>query len=164
MITFLPSRIFTVSAKALDEKRLVSQVGEAKAILTAVLAGEQVGQPAYDMWRSHPGHLAIYGKIVADEHHVRFGTPRSEQRFFAHHIPAWFHCISASNPQEDEHRWREDLDPWWLGDRRLHLSHIRALFNKDRKYYSKWKRIGEYPFQPCCIGCNYWWPTHVRQG
>jgi len=162
MITWLPSRVFTISAKALDDRRLVAQVGEARMILEAILEGKHEGQPAVQMWRGHPGHLAIYGKIMADEHHIRFGTPRFEQRFFMRHIPPWFLCIQTQNPQSDEYRWREDLNPWWLGDPRLHLSHIRALFEKDRFHYAKWSTIYEHPFQPCCIGCSYWWPDHVQ--
>ena len=160
MITFLPSKIFTVSAKALDDKRLVSQVGEARIILDAILRGEQVGQPAFDMWRRHPGHLAIYGKIMCDEHHIRFSAPRSEQRFFGPNIPQWFWNLPSIEGTAP-HPWDISLDPPWLGDRRLHLSHIRALFEKAPDVYAKWRPVREIPPVYCCVGCNYWWPTHA---
>lgn len=167
MITFLPTRVFTVCAKSLDDARLVSQVSEAKTILAAILDKRQVGQPAFDMWRKHPGHLAIYGKIMADEHHIRFGVPRSEQRFFVPQIPDWFWRLSAiprdleAPIQQVSIPWDSKRDPPWLGDRRLHLSHIRQLYRKDRTYYKRWATIDQYPFQPCCVGCDYWWPTHA---
>lgn len=167
MITFLPSRVFTLCAKSLDDKRLVAQVGEAAMILTAILNKAQVGQPAFDMWRPHPGYLAIYGKLMADEHHLRFRAPRSEARLFASHIPDWFWRIpitpdwstldfaSALNQGERDR-------PWWLGDGRLHLSHIRALYHKDPEFYAKWRSVVDLRPQYCCVGCQYWWPTHVR--
>ena len=151
MITFLPSRTFTVCAKALDDRRLLSQVGEARIILEAILEGKQQGQPAFDMWRPYPGHLAIYGKIMSDERHIRWGT-RTEG-FFVPHMPDWFMIAG-------EH-WSGRVDPPWLGDKRLHLSHIRALYEKDHTAYAKWKNIADYPYTACCVGCNYWWPTHV---
>lgn len=171
MLTFLPSKIFTVSAKALDDERLLGQVGEARAILEAVLAGEKKGHPAFDMWREHPGHLAIYGKIMSDERNLRWGT-RTEL-FFVHHIPSWFwklgvsgYTVGGTHPENRglaEIAWDPARDPWWLGDRRLHLSHIRALYEKDHDYYGRWKDVRNRPFTPCCVGCDYWWPTHVRQ-
>lgn len=169
MITFLPSKVFTVSSKALDDKRLVAQVGEARIILDAILRGEQMGQPAFDMWRRYPGHLAIYGKVMADEHHIRFGAPRSEARFFAQHIPQWFWNIPAMQDWSFNDRVTAAIQqgmreaPWWLGDRRLHLSHIRALFEKAPDVYAKWRPIRDIKPEYCCVGCNYWWPTHVQQ-
>ena len=160
MITFLPSKIFTVCAKALDDKRLVSQVGEARIILDAILRGEQVGQPAFDMWRRHPGHLAIYGRMMTSEHHIRFGSSRSEQNFFGQHIPQWFWNLPITQDMAPK-AWPTHLDPAWLGDRRLHLSHIRALFEKAPDVYAKWRPVREIPAEYCCVGCNYWWPTHA---
>jgi len=151
VITFLPSRVFTVCAKALDDQRLLAQVGEARIILEAILDKKQIGQPAFDMWRPYPGHLAIYGKIMSDERHVRWGT-RTEA-FFVHHIPDWFMIAG-------EHYSRRE-DPPWLGDQRLHLSHIRALYHKNPTVYAKWGDIVNRPATYCCVGCNYWWPTHA---
>jgi hypothetical protein len=167
MITFLPSRTFTVCAKALDDQRLLAQVGEARIILEAILEGKQVGQPAFDMWRPYPGHLAIYGKIMSDERHVRWGT-RTET-FFIHHIPQWFYGLGRGGEseveirQEDWNRWdpAKTKDPPWLGDQRLHLSHIRALYHKNPTIYAKWHDITTRPATYCCVGCNYWWPTHA---
>ena len=167
MITFLPSKVFTVCAKALDDKRLVSQVGEARIILDAILRGEQIGQPAFDMWRCHIGYLAIYGKVMCDEHHLRFESPRSEARFFARHIPQWFWELPSTIDGWELDKTSAALVmgmadyPKWLGDRRLHLSHIRALFEKDPKAYAKWRPVRQMPAEYCCVGCNYWWPTHV---
>ncbi len=160
MITFLPSKTFTVCAKALDDRRLLGQVGEAKIILMAILDGKQVGQPAFDMWRKHPGHLAIYGKIMSDERHLRFGTPIDG--FFPSHIPAWFYALpSVEREHWETLPWDARRDPPWLGDLRLHRSHIRRLYEKDTTYYAKWRPILQTPYVACCVGCNYWWPTHV---
>lgn len=151
MITFLPSKNFTVCSKALDDARLVAQVGEARIILEAILAGSQIGQPAFDMWRPYPGHLAIYGLVMCGEHAIRF-SPRKERVLFIQHTPQWFYAEQIFDTRRD---------PPWLGDKRLHLSHIRSLFNKDPTKYAKWHDIVNHPNVQCCIGCNYWWPTHA---
>lgn len=167
MITFLPTRCFTVCSKALDDKRLVAQVGEARIILDAITRGEQVGQPAFDMWRPYRGHLAIYGRVMASEHHIRFGAHRAEFNFFAQYIPHWFWEIPATSEWVFRDRITAAinegcrLQPPWLGDRRLHLSHIRALYEKDPKTYAKWKDVREIPPTYCCVGCNVFWPTHA---
>lgn len=152
MITFLPSPTFTVCAKALDPVRLISQVHETAILLRAILAGDKVGQPAYDMWRPYPGHLAIYGAVMAGEFNIRFGTNHADRSLFLAHLPDWFF---------NEQVFDKKRDPAWLGDRRLHLSHIRRLFEKDPNYYAKWADIGKHPYVACCVGCNYWWPTHA---
>lgn len=168
MITFLPSRSFTASVKCLDPKRLLGQVIEAKLILEAIIAGKNVGHPAYDMWRPYPGHLAIYGQVASSERHIRFGT--AMEASFATHIPAWFYRIPTTSRMDADFALDDSTvaavnegartAPPWLGDKRLHLSHIRALYEKDHSYYSKWKPILKIPPEYCCVGCNYWWPTH----
>lgn len=148
MITFLPSRCFTTCAKVLDDQRLSQQIREAKYILDAVQEGEQVGQPAFDMWRPYPRSLAIYGKLLCDEWFIRFKSVRSEMVQFDQAINRETFDVDAQAPT-------------WLGDRRLHLSHVRALVMKNADYYAAWLPVLKMPAEYCCVGCNYWWPSHA---
>jgi hypothetical protein len=134
MQTFLPYASFTVSAAALDNKRLGKQRVETYQI-QRVLAGLTKGwkrHPAVLMWENHVPALNAYGRAICEQWIARGFEDSLLPKF-----------------QDD----RPITMPWWLGVEEFHLSHQSNLVRKDADHYSRiFPGIG--PDTP------YYWPTH----
>ena len=120
MQTFLPYS-FTVSAAALDNKRLVKQVVEVKQILAACENPRAAwgNHPIVRMWRGYESNLAYYGFRMCAEYKTRFHK--------AHTLAMYFH--------EKIHENVSSLLPPWYGVPQFHQSHRLALYYKDPVFY-----------------------------
>jgi hypothetical protein len=138
MITFLPSRYFTGSAKILDMKRLGKQRIEARQILST-LSGESeawANHPAVRMWRGYEKQLAYYGKAMCLEW-INRGYNDHTLYYFEEYLG------SSNEDQKD--------GPPWLGNELVHSSHRAALLFKKPNWYSRYNWT-EKP------KINYYWP------
>lgn len=142
MQTFLPYPDFTRSAEVLDSKRLGKQRVESFQILRTLvgLSHGWKNHPAVRMWANHEHSLGRYGKAMCREW-VRRG----------------FHdeCLSRIDDiigiLERSGFADHGMNPWWLGNERLHQTHRASLLMKNPDHYSMfgWKETPE---------INYWWP------
>lgn len=157
MQTFLPYSEFEFSARCLDRQRLGKQRVEAKQILN-VLRNLRTppasygpiawyNHPAVRQWEGHEALLCVYGQVICDEW-TRRGYRDSLRAFFDEQLSE---IISLHLP--------DNGPPWWLGNERFHQSHQARLYVKDPRYYTLFSDVVA---KPCCPGCNYFWPTHVR--
>lgn len=122
MQTFLISKSFQKSAKALDSKRLNKQVLEVAQILNAMRrkSGGWRNHPITRMWRNYRGALAEYGLAMERERLSRGMNPHKSARIIKKHLKG------------------RKVYPPWLGNRKFHLSHKSNLLRKDKKYYSRY--------------------------
>lgn len=122
MQTFLISKSFQKSAKALDSKRLNKQVLEVAQILNAMYkpgAGWH-NHPITKMWRNYHGALAEYGLAMERERLDRGMNPHKSTKIIKKHLRG------------------QKIYPPWLGNRKFHLSHKSNLLRKDKKYYGRY--------------------------
>lgn len=141
MQTFLPFDSFALSAQCLDNKRLGKQRVEAWQIFQALRNGTAwQNHPAVRMWRGHEQALLKYGRTICLVWRAKGFKDTLLERF------------------EAELKGETVYPPWW-GNKRLHDSHKMRLFEKDPIFYAPFSKVIA---EPCCIGCNYYWPTHVR--
>jgi hypothetical protein len=115
MQTFLPLPDFQATAEVLDYRRLGKQRVEAFQVLKA-LRGESrgwVNHPAVLMWAGYEGALCEYGRIVCAEWRDRGYVDNMYDRFPV--LPI--------------------VEPPWLGDMRLHISHQANLVRKLPEHY-----------------------------
>lgn len=118
MQTFLPYSSFEESARILDYRRLGKQRVEAWQILRS-LDGITKGwsnHPAVRQWLGYEGALAEYGRVMCKEWINRGYRDSMLERF--PNLPI--------------------VIPPWLGDARLHISHMSNLVRKDPGYYRKY--------------------------
>lgn len=121
MQTFLPYADFSLTAYALDYKRLGKQRVEVKQIFGALgkTSGGWVNHPAVKMWRGYETALAFYGVTICTEWIAR-GYNDSL-------LPEFVQRVNGSTA------------PWsmppWLGDDAFHLSHQSNLVRKLPQHY-----------------------------
>lgn len=132
MQTFIPLYTFEDCAKSLDYRRLGKQRVECKQILNAMHRekGGWINHPATKMWRGYEPALRQYMRAIILEWIARGYKNNMEI------------------PKEEDY----ELPPWW-GDERVHLSHRKALLEKDFEFYYEhtgWEDIPE---------LNYYWPV-----
>jgi len=134
MQTFLPFPSFTLSAKALDYKRLGKQRVEAHQILNTLtgLSNGWSNHPAVLMWKGYEDALKIYFNTISKEwisrgynHNMGF-----------YNVPSKYDV----NP------------PWWLYWEDFHLSHQSNLIRKDPLYYLP-------KFPKAKLNLEYIWPS-----
>lgn len=152
MQTFLPFSDFEKSAESLDYRRLGKQRVECLQILKTLQKGiftckickkapiiEEMdycpfcrvfqticitpwyNHPAVKMWRNHESYLVIYGRIICKEW-VNRGYKDT--------------CYDKINAFYDKFKISVDR-PVWLGNEKLHLSHMSNLIRKDAAFYRK---------------------------
>lgn len=128
MQTFLPHKDFEQSAKILDNKRLGKQRVEVLQILKALLDPKVKGwvsHPATKMWKGHEFALCEYGIEVCREWRRRgFKDTCLEKTMNV--------LMTLPTPS-----LKENVNPQWLGDERVHSSHRANLLRKDPEYYGK---------------------------
>lgn len=135
MQTFLPYSRFTLCAFVLDTKRLGKQRVECRQILNA-MRGLSKG------WRTHPATLMWIGHEKALERYTDAIDSEWIKRGYKHTMPR----MSIDCYDDDS------AGPWWLGDRRVHLSHQHALVFKNAAHYAPF-------FDDVVEGeLNYFWP------
>jgi hypothetical protein len=156
MQTFLPYvGNFTMSARALDNKRLNKQLLEGRQIYAALL-GNTIGwrnHPATLMWTNHENMLFEYLKAIKIECERRgIKTDKNWSEIERMHesnynrgsgltIPAWMRDPVIANKIETTHR--------------------ANLFIKDPIYYEDFQYATRtYRNMVCCDRCNYYWFTH----
>lgn len=117
MQTFLPYPDFTLSAMALDTKRLGKQRVECKQILLALEgASGWSNHPVTKMWSGCESALAMFGASCCKEW-LKFG--------YEDNLHSWF-CERLKFPI---------VFPWWWGGP-IHDEFKAVLLHKDRKFYS----------------------------
>jgi hypothetical protein len=138
MQTFLPYADFTLSAKALDWRRLGKQRLEGKQILK-ILNGDTgkkggwVNHPATRMWRGHRGALKRYVQVIINEWKMR----------------GYKNTIILDDFADDE-----TTMPKWFGRPDFHTAHQsnlvrKQLLNKskiDRDYAKMFSVSGDLPY------------------
>jgi hypothetical protein len=142
MQTFMPSGIFSRTARILDWRRLGKQRVEGYQILQALHDDENGwnSHPAVNMWRNFEGALAEYTLEIISEWKRRGYNDNMEGRLHQE----FGYLLDGP---------RESASPPWIGDPRLHSSHRAALLHKDPEHYGKfgWSEEPE---------MDYFWPTH----
>lgn len=119
MQTFLPFADFAECARVLDYRRLGKQRAECIQILDALCGVGWVHHPATITWETYEPTLIDYGIAICLEWVLRgYSDDGTLEKI-----------ISYSDG-------RERVDPWWLGDERLHSSHRSNLLRKDFNHYS----------------------------
>jgi hypothetical protein len=131
--TFLPYDDFTVTARALDQRRLGKQRVETIQILRA-LTWPKYGwrhHPAVKMWAGYEEALVRYGLDVCA---VWCEIGRSDTCADTLVTDFTTACGAAPIRRQDELARAGDLPPW-LGDESFHLPHRAALIRKDPDFY-----------------------------
>lgn len=128
MQTFITSGDYDEVAYCLDDKRLGKQRVEAYQIIRALL-GESNGwvhHPATRMWRGHESQLAVYGLAMCTEW-LRRGYEDSLEVKFDAYIDQLPTC----------------LQPWWVNNQWLQMTHQSNLLRKDKAWYSKFFKVAD---------------------
>lgn len=117
MQTFLPYPDFTLSARALDDRRLGKQRVEAMQVHNALhrTSGGWMNHPAVKMWRGYETALQMYHDVMITEWLWR----------------GFKNTMSFFRP-----RWSE-LPPMppWFGNEAFHRSHRSNLLRKKPEHY-----------------------------
>lgn len=151
MQTFLPYPNFSLSAQALDNKRLGKQRLEAWQILEVLRQKRELGfnmdvgwltHPAVRMWEGYEPALCEYGLAICGEWQRRAFESTIHTRLEARYRELGRLVLNR------------DL-PYWFGDERLHSSHRAALLFKNPEFYGT-KNWSELPV------INYWWPIQEK--
>jgi hypothetical protein len=154
MQTFLPSSNMSWSAMYLDNKRLNKQILEAYQILK-VLSENGKGwrnHPAVLMWEGHEHALHTYARTMISEANLRgIKTNKNVEN------------INALKTKYG-HFWGDSMPKWFTSEEinRIIATHRARLYIKDPIYYVEFAKYVDNKWnQPCCEGCNYYWPTHA---
>ena len=161
MQTFLPYKDFSLSARALDSKRLNKQILEGYQILKVLSSNDPKAawrnHPAVKMWREHEHILFDYVMAMVKEADIRgIKTDKNVANIML------LAQVQGSN-------WGTDLPAWYNNDakvKRLTTTHKANLYKKDPTYYFDF-----FPAvakaKPCCpdrkIPCQYYWVTHEEK-
>jgi GH15 family glucan-1,4-alpha-glucosidase len=159
MQTFLPFKDFTMSAQALDNKRLNKQVLECYQILK-VLGNQDPkagwrNHPAVKMWRGSEAVLWNYTMVMIDEATNRgIKTDKNMENLMALYKTEGIYWGLS--------------DPKWFNDSvkvaRVTTTHQANLYKKDPQYYFEfYDAVSDKDNKPCCEGCNYYWVTHEEK-
>lgn len=149
MQTFVPFKSKSLSAAALDNKRLNKQLLEGRQIYKILATNQRSGawtnHPAVKMWRNYDTGLYSYLLAIKEECDIRgIKTDNNWSAIERLHENNW-------------HRGDNVVMPAWWGDDRVHQSHRNNLYRKDPIFYAEFADDG---FVSCCDRCSYWWPTH----
>lgn len=131
MQTFLPHQEFHQTARVLDNRRLGKQRVETLQILNALFDAKYGWQnhPAVRMWRGHGQMLAEYGLSICVEW---------KERGFKDT------CYEKIGNMLGKFPSSSLIEPPWLRNEELHISHRSNLIRKDPEYYKKfWPGIRE---------------------
>ena len=156
MQTFLPSANMCESARLLDSKRLNKQILEAYQILK-VLSINGSGwrnHPAVLMWKNSEQSLYTYALAMAEEAGIR-------------HIKTDKNLANLETLKSEYlNSWGENTPSWFNSTeiKRITTTHKARLFVKNPVYYARFAASVDSEYnKPCCVGCNYYWPTHVNR-
>ena len=138
MQTFLPYPDFSMTAKALDWRRLGKQRVEARQVIETLIGVSKgwANHPAVRMWRGHEAALALYLKAIIDEWVSRGyrNEAQSVQVLDDGHVAVHF----GGRPGIVLGYCRNPIAmPSWLGDAAFHASHRSNLLRKDHVWYGK---------------------------
>ena len=156
MQTFLPYPAMRDSLDALDNKRLNKQILETYQILN-VLSGQTKSNawrnhPAVLMWEGAENELWRYGMIaikLADMRGIKTENNLANMRALSKKAAIYW--------GDDEPAWRKN--PTVV--KRVTTTHKANLYRKDPEYYAEYaSAVNDEYNQPCCEGCQYYWPTH----
>jgi len=158
MQTFLPSRIFNISAEMLDNKRLNKQILEGYQILN-VLSNDDPhagwrNHPAVKMWRKSEHFLYSYVlAMVAEANKRGIKTDKNMENL-----------KNLRNKMKKV--WGTSSPEWYHNEiimRKITTTHRANLFTKDSDFYQSFSyAVDHNDNQPCCDKCKYYWPTHVQ--
>jgi hypothetical protein len=142
MQTFLPHKIFHISAEMLDYRRLGKQRVEAKQILNAL-------DPEYNKkgWKTHPAVLMWKGYEEALKYYANCMIKEWIKRGYNNTMELY--TIDSK---------KYELPPW-MGNEEFHKSHRMNLLRKDYDFYSD---IFDEPIKYTTFEIEsypYWWPT-----
>lgn len=148
MQTFLPFPDFADSAAALDYRRLGKQRVETLQILQSLNKFQNEGvekagwinHPATQMWFGYETYLIKYGKAICLEWISRGYKDTCYQKI-----------------DDFTDLFHQSGTPWWLGRKRLHVSHQAMLYRKDPGYYGHFASAS-------AEADDYWWPGHHPEG
>jgi hypothetical protein len=154
MQTFLPHKNFRESAQALDSRRLNKQLLEGRQIYSILVLDRQSGgwvrHPAVLMWKGYENVLFQYLSALRDECEARnIRWQKNWEEILR------LHDINQDRILDDDEE--EQQYPQWINDERIYESHRFNLFRKDPEYYIEFADSKNFP---CCIECNYFWPSH----
>ena len=142
MQTFLPHKIFHISAEMLDYRRLGKQRVEAKQILNAL-------DPEYNKkgWKTHPAVLMWKGYEEALKYYANCMIKEWVKRGYNNTMELY-----TVDPKKYE------LPPF-IGVDDFHKSHRVNLLRKDIEFYSDIfpdeAKLSTFEIE----GYPYWWPT-----
>lgn len=141
MNTFLPTSSFYDSARILDYRRLGKQRVECKQILN-VLAKVKEDPKAKIGWRNHPAVLMWEGF----EECLKYYTNTMIQEWIARGYNNTMELYDVD--------YANLIEPFWLGDDRVHSSHRSNLLRKDYSHYGafEWTESDD---------LEYYWPVKV---
>ena len=158
MQTFLPYKDFSLSARALDSKRLNKQILEGYQILK-VLSNKDPhagwrNHPAVKMWRGFEHLLLDYVMTMVKEADKRgIKTDKNVSNI-----------MDLINTYGID--WGFDIPEWYENDvtmKRLTTTHKANLYKKDPQYYFEFYTAVA-KAKPCCpdrkVPCQYYWVTH----
>lgn len=152
MQTYVLSKTFCETARALDTQSLATQVKEAMMVHRGVLP---VFHPVHLMWRGSKPFLAWYGLCMCGELMKRTGNDSEPLKYFLKAKQS-FDCVPR----------------WWADDAilfRVRVCHAANLRMKNDAYYKHLFRDllpEEYWMQtPCMIKSRpvYWYPVDVKK-
>ena len=156
MQTFLPYPAMRDSLGALDNKRLNKQILECYQILK-VLSGQSQSNawrnhPAVLMWEGAENELWRYSQTAIAIANMRgIKTDKNAENIAA------LTKLAVLSWGDDEPAWRKS--PTVL--KRVTTTHKANLYRKDPEYYAEYaSAVNDEYNQPCCEGCQYYWPTH----
>ena len=119
VVTFLVSENFIDTAKILDDRRLLKQRVEAKQIIDALLKGSDAKG-----WKHHPATLMWTGCVDALKLYYNMIVTECILRGKNNNMPLYEIDVAPKMP-------------FWMGNKKVHYSHIARLLAKDFEYYSK---------------------------
>jgi hypothetical protein len=144
------------SLDALDSKRLNKQILETYQILNVLSGQSKSGawsnHPAVLMWAGAENELWRYGMTaikLADMRGIKTENNLANMNALAKK--------AAIHWGDDEPMWR--INPTTI--KRVNTTHKANLYRKDPEYYAEYaSAVNDEYNQPCCDGCQYFWPTH----
>ena len=152
MQTFVLSKTFCVTARALDTQRLATQAKEAMMVHRGALP---VLHPVHLMWKGSKPFLAWYGLCICGELKRRIGRDPEPLKYFLNAKQS-FDCVPK----------------WWANDdilfrvRVCHAANLRMKNDAYYKYLFQDLLPEEYWLQtPCMVKCRpvYWYPVEVSK-
>ena len=148
MQTFLPYSNFKKTFNTLDYRRLGKQRVEAYQILNILLDRTNTkgwrNHPIVRMWEGYEPALQLYHNMCIDE---------------------WIKQ-GYNNNMKHEVITEPIIYPDWLGNEKLHSSHLANLIRNDYGYYSQfnWKEYSELPYVWLDTDKQQYYEQHIGTG